>query len=83
MRGAPDELDPGIAGLDAVEEHLVVMVDAREEQARLGDVLAERLGAGVERLGDGVGGVEVVAVAGGDSRGHGERWPRRLRRGGG
>ena len=55
--------------LDAVEERLVVVGDSREEEACLGGLSAERLGTGVERLGDGVGGIEVVAVSGGDDHG--------------
>ena len=58
--------------LDAVEESLVVVVDAGEEEARAGRLPAERLGARIQRLGDGVGGVEVVAVSGGDGHGLGE-----------
>jgi hypothetical protein len=55
--------------LDGVEEGLMVVVDPGEEEPRLGRRPAERLGAGVERLGDGVGGVGIVAVSGGGDYG--------------
>jgi hypothetical protein len=66
VRGAADELDAGMARLDAVEEGLVVVVEPGEEEPRLGLVVPEPLGTRVERLFDGVGGVEVFAVPGGD-----------------